>query len=142
MATTDVDLPGCRDQILEVLPYGRVFVRGVHRCLLVLPQSEGKIIQEDCCITPVSASLVQQHAAAIRLAVTQRLNRRLSNNPAPKPTDPAVQAALRELSVTTGMNEAYAWQCLSECGFNLHAALEAFRNVMEANLLPPEAFAK
>ncbi|TGZ65044.1 hypothetical protein CRM22_006050 [Opisthorchis felineus] len=94
---------------------------------------------ECCCLDVISA---EQHAAAIRLAVTQRLNQRLSNNPAPKLTDLAVQAALRELSVTTGMNETYAWQCLSECGFNLHTALEAFRNVMGANLLPPEAFTK
>lgn len=40
----------------------------------------------------------------------------------------------------TGMNQAYSEQCLSECDWDVQIAMEAFRRVQEAGMLPENAF--
>lgn len=49
-------------------------------------------------------------------------------------------ALLSQFVSRTGMNLAYSMQCLKECEFNLDLALESFKRVYDAGLLPGEAF--
>ncbi|KAA3670854.1 uncharacterized protein DEA37_0005941 [Paragonimus westermani] len=138
-ATDEELLAMIGDPILSVDSLGPFFIRAVHRLLLVYPTSDGRIIQEDVCLTPAPQSLIQQYASVITNAISERLSLRNASAQLGT-TEHSNEALVRHFSALTKMNTAYSLQCLSECGFDLQTALDSFHKVLGANLLPPDAF--
>ncbi|KAF5396300.1 TAP protein [Paragonimus heterotremus] len=140
VTATDEELSAMIDDpILSVDSLGPFFIRAVHRLLLVCPNSDGGIIQEDVCFTPAPHSLIQQYASVITNAISERLSLR-NASVQPGTTEHSKETLVKHFSTLTKMNAAYSLQCLSECGFDLQTALDSFHRVLGANLLPADAF--
>ncbi|CAL8082644.1 unnamed protein product [Calicophoron daubneyi] len=130
-------------------------VRKILRCFsrtMILVAPGGHIVQDDFIIANPSPSLCKKYVVE---AATKAQSSGASRPPAPNlgtsgapqaiqtgvvdaVTQNAMVIAFRE---RTGMNEAFARQCLMEYAWNMDSAAQAFQALHAAGKLPPEAFA-
>uniref|UniRef100_A0A0R3SFT8 TAP-C domain-containing protein n=1 Tax=Hymenolepis diminuta TaxID=6216 RepID=A0A0R3SFT8_HYMDI len=119
-------------------------VRWVQRTVILLPPPVLKIINEIICVIPVSEEQQAKHADVIRNAIEiwvssiEKTGFIATGLPQSEVCEKV--AKISQFSSVTGMNQAYSEQCLSECDWNVQIAMEAFRRVQEAGMLPESAF--
>ncbi|VDN10409.1 unnamed protein product [Dibothriocephalus latus] len=127
-------------------------VRKVLRCFartMVLVAPGGHIIQDDLIISNPPDALIQRY---IRDVKKQSLLNAASLPPPPSAPSGAFlgtssnanladrDVMLAEFRRQTGMNVAYARQCLEEFGWNFETALSSFQVAHSANKIPASAF--
>ncbi|KAM3175306.1 hypothetical protein ACTXT7_008771 [Hymenolepis weldensis] len=119
-------------------------VRWVQRTVILLPPPVLKIVNEIICVTPVSEEQQAKHADVIRNAIENWVSSiektGFSATGLPQSEVYEKVSKISQFSSVTGMNQAYSEQCLSECDWDVQIAMEAFRRVQEAGMLPENAF--
>ncbi|TPP56747.1 Nuclear RNA export factor 1 [Fasciola gigantica] len=118
---------------------------------MILVAPGGHIVQDDLIISNPTPSLCKRYITDVA-AKAQSTNNPASSSastPASAPAvavpsvviDPAIQLTLlNEIRARTGMNEAFARQCLSEYAWNLDEAFNAFQTLNAAGRIPRDAF--
>ncbi|VDP87988.1 unnamed protein product [Echinostoma caproni] len=130
-------------------------VRKTLRCFsrtMILVAPGGHIIQDDLIVSNPSPLLCKRYISEVAAKAQSSSgtgNATSSSSTAVQPTvstglvppNPATQVVvLNEMRARSGMNEAFARQCLDEYAWNLDQALNAFHALNSAGKIPPNAF--